>query len=469
MPTSPKTRMIVPLVVACAYFMENFDGTVITTALPAMAVSLHASAVNASVGITAYMLAVAVCIPMSGWAADRYGNRSVFRLAIVVFMLASAWCATATRLDAFVAARVLQGIGGAMMVPVGRLIVLRSVDKKEFVRAMSIVTVPGVIGQVLGPPVGGFLANYLSWRWIFYVNIPVGLIGVVLVSILIDNVRSDSRRSFDWWGALLVAIALGCLVLGLDKVTVGGSTLTCMTIFSIALVSGVLAVRHLRRCGEPLLELSLLRVSTFATAIAGGASFRMSAAAMGFLLPLLLQIGFGMNAFNAGILMFFSAMGAFLMKAMSPPILRRFGFRHVLLVNGCLSAISIFLCVLLEASTPWVVMAAVLLVGGVVRSLQFASLNTVVYADVPPPLASAATSFASMVQPLASGAGVAFSALLLRLFSTAGGAHAAGQFEIRVALGAAALVVLLGTMPFRRLAGDAGAALSGHGLAARPE
>jgi EmrB/QacA subfamily drug resistance transporter len=394
-------RTIVPLVVACAYFMENFDGTVITTALPAMAVSLHASAVNVSAGITAYLLAVAVCIPMSGWAADRYGNRSVFRLAIVLFLLASALCATATRLDMFIASRVLQGIGGAMMVPVGRLIILRSVSKTEFVRAMSIVTVPGVVGQVLGPPVGGFLANYLSWRWIFYVNIPVGLIGVVLVSILIDNVRSDDRRSFDWWGAALVAVALGCLILGLEKVTVGGETFVCVAIFVAALIFGVAAFRHMRRCREPLLDLSLMRVSTFATAIAGGASFRMAAAAMSFLLPLLLQLGFGMNAFRAGVLMFFSAFGAFLMKAMSPPILRRFGFRHVLLVNGCLSAASIFLCLLLEASTPWVVMAAVLLVGGVVRSLQFAALNTVVYADVPPSQASAATSFASMVQPLA--------------------------------------------------------------------
>lgn len=469
MPRQPKPPMIVPLVVACAYFMENFDGTVITTALPTMARAFHVSAASASAGITAYMLAVSVCIPMSGWAADRYGSRTVFRAAIVVFMLASIGCAMATRLDAFVVARVLQGAGGAMMVPVGRLIVLRSVDKTAFVRAMSLVTVPGVVGQVLGPPVGGFLTNYLSWRWIFYINIPIGLLGVCLVSLLIDNVRSDSVRKFDWRGALLAAIGLGCLTIGLGRMAAGGAWLPCLAIFMCAAASGAWTVRHMRRCEAPLLELSLLRISTFATAIVGGASFRMAAAAMSFLLPLLLQISFGMSAFASGVLMFFSALGAFLMKASSPPILRRFGFRHVLLVNGLLSAASIFACLLLNVSTPWALIAVVLLVGGFVRSLQFAALNTIVYADVPPLFASAATSFASMLQPLASGAGVAVSAVLLRLCSATGGGPSPGPFDIRVALGVAGVIVLAGTLPFRRLAHDAGGELSGHALSAKSE
>lgn len=300
-------------------------------------------------------------------------------------------------------------------------------------------------------------------------NIPIGLLGVCLVSILIDNVRSDTCRSFDWSGALLAAVALGCLTIGLDRVAAGGAALPCLAIFALAVAFGAWAVHHMRRCGEPLLELALLRIPTFATAIAGGASFRMAAAAIGFLLPLLLQIGFGMGPFAAGVLVFFSALGAFLMKASSPPILRRFGFRHVLLVNGCLSAASIFACLLLGVLTPWVVMAAVLLAGGFVRSLQFAALNTVVYADVPPSLASAATSFASMVQPLASGAGVAVSAVLLRLFSVTGGTHAPDRIDIRVALGAAGLIALVGTLPFRSLAHDAGGELSGHGLSANPE
>jgi EmrB/QacA subfamily drug resistance transporter len=469
MPPPTKASMAVPLVVACAYFMENFDGTVIATALPAMAHSFGQSAAAVSVGITAYMLAVAVCIPMSGWAADRYGSRSVFRAAIIVFVLASVGCAMASRLDMFVASRVVQGIGGAMMVPVGRLIVLRSVDRTSFVRAMSMVTVPGVIGQVLAPPVGGFFASYLSWRWIFYMNIPVGVIGVCFVSVLIDNVRSDSCRKFDWSGAVLAAVALGCLTIGLDRIAAGGAWIPCIAIFAVALAFGAWAVHHMRRSREPLLELSLLRITTFAVAIAGGASFRMAAAAIGFLLPLLLQIGFGMAAFPAGVLVFFSALGAFLMKASSPPILRRFGFRRVLLANGVLSAVSIFVCVLLDVSTPWAVMAVVLLAGGFVRSLQFAALNTVVYADVPPMLASAATSFASMVQPLASGAGVAVSAMLLRLFATVGPTHMPDRFDIDIALGAAGLIAILGTLPFRKLARDAGGELSGHGLRAKAE
>jgi EmrB/QacA subfamily drug resistance transporter len=461
--------MIVPLVVACAYFMENFDGTVITTALPAMAHSFHASAAALSIGITAYMISIAVCIPMSGWVVDRYGSRTVFRAAILVFALASAWCGLATRLDEFVAARVLQGIGGAMMVPVGRLIILRSVNKAEFVRAMSMVTIPGVVGQVLGPPVGGFFATYLTWRWIFYVNIPISVVGIILVGIYIDNIRSDNCPKFDWGGAVIAGFALGCVTGGLDMLAARQATAPSIGVLVLGALFSIWSVRHMRRRSAPLLELSLLRITTFATGITGGFSFRMAAAAIGFLLPLLLQIGFGMAPFTSGVLVFFSALGAFMMKASAPPILRRFGFRRVLLGNGLLSAISIFVCLLFQATTPLVLIAAVLLAGGFARSLQFAALNTVVYAEVPPPRASSATSFASMVQPLASGAGVAISAVLLQWSSAGKASHALGPGDIRIALAAAGLIALLGTLPFRRLSADAGGELSGHHLTAKPE
>jgi EmrB/QacA subfamily drug resistance transporter len=456
-------RAIVPLIVASAYFMENFDGTVITTALPSIARSFASSATAASAGITAYMFAVAIFIPVSGWLADRYGSKRVFRAAIALFTLASMLCGVSRGLFEFTAARALQGVSGAMMLPVGRLIVLRSTSRAEYVRAMSLVTMPGVVGQIMGPLLGGFFAGYLTWRWIFFVNLPIGLLGVCLVTLMMEEHAAQARSQFDWRGACLVGVAVGCLISGLSVMASSPGMLLAVLLFAVGLAAAVGAMRHLGTCRHPLLELRLFGIATFARGAWGTFLFRLAAAAFGFVLPLLLQLVLGMKPFVAGVLVFGSAIGAFAMKGMAPPVLRRFGFRSVLLFNGVLSALSILACLGFGLATPMLLIAGILLAGGFTRSLQFAALNAVVYADVEPPSMSAATSFASMLQPLASAAGIAASALLLRVSAGGGAVHQTlSTFDMRITLLAIGTIALGAAWPFLAMSHAAGAELSGR-------
>ena len=457
--------MIVPLIVACALFMENLDGTVITTALPAMALSFGVSPIQLSLGVTAYMLSLAVFVPVSGWVADRFGARIVFRLAILVFVAGSVLCGLSNGVLEFSAARVLQGIGGAMMVPVGRLIMIRSVEKAELVRAMAYLTVPALIGPVLGPPVGGFITTYVSWRWIFFLNVPIGILGIVLVTAFIENYREAETWPFDWLGFLLIGSCLTCLMYDFDLVGhPGESGLKVWVLLGVGVASGALVFVHSKHRLHPLLDLRLLDIATFAKTTAGGSIFRMSAGAVPFLLPLLLQVGFGMSAFASGLLTFASAVGSFTMKIATRPILRRFGFRTVLIGNGIISAASIAVCGLFEAATPTVLVFLVLLAGGFFRSLQYTSLNTLSFADIGPSQLSGATSVSSMMQQLSNGMGIALGAVLLNaalaLRGVSSEALAAG--DISVSFACAAALSLLSLLFFRQLAADAGAEISGH-------
>jgi len=462
MTTFSSRSKIIPLVVSCAYFMENFDGTVIATALPSMARSFSTSAPATSIGITAYMLTVAMFIPPSGWLADRYGCRTVFRGAIGLFTLASLLCALSHTLVEFTAARALQGIGGAMMVPVGRLIVLRATDRAEYMRAMAWVTMPGVVGQMAGPVVGGFFATYLGWRWIFYINLPMGLLGMLLVSFLIDNRRGFDLARFDWRGACMVGAAAGCLVCGLSFATSQQGAMRALPLLACGILAGVSALRHLRSNVGGVLDLRLFALPTFARAASGNMLFRASASGFSFLLPLVLQIGLGMSAFASGLLVLASSLGAFLMKAYAPPVLRRFGFRGVLLYNGIVCAASMFTCALFGLDTPRWTMGAILFVGGFARSLQFAALNTVVYADVEPQRMSAATSFASMLQPLASACGITASAVVLRVVGGAAAHAGLPLFGLRITLLGVSALALCAAWPFLGMAQTAGSAMSGR-------
>src|SRR5258706_12979232 len=297
-------RAIVPLIVASAYFMENFDGTLITTGLPSIARSFSSRAAAASAGITAYMFAVAIFIPVSGWLADRYGSKTVFRAAIGLFTLASMLCGVSAPLPEFTVARALQGVSGAMMLPVGRLIVLRSTSRAGYVRAMSLVTMPGVVGQIMGPLLGGFFASYMTWRWIFFVNLPIGVLGVALVTLLMDEATREQRSQFDWRGACLVGVAVGCLISSLSMMASSPEMSVAAPLLVAGLVSAVLAVRHLRTCRHPLLELRLLQTPTFARGACGTFLFRLAAAAFCFVLPLLLQVELRMQPFASGALVF---------------------------------------------------------------------------------------------------------------------------------------------------------------------
>jgi EmrB/QacA subfamily drug resistance transporter len=464
---APEGReLLVALIVAGALFMELLDGTVIATALPQMAVSFHENPVNLSIGISAFLITLAIFIPASGWMADRFGSKTVFGSAIVIFTVASVLCGSSNTLWEFTAARVLQGLGGAMMVPVGRLVVLRSSDKRDLIRNTQFITTPGLIAPVLGPPLGGFITTFANWRWIFYLNVPIGIAGLVLVALYMTNQRAAEHQRFDWLGFALCGTGLAALIFGLDQFGrpnvdfVAASTLT-----GGGLVVCALAVLHLRRDPYPLLDLSLFRIPTFSSAtLVAGSCFRIVIGSTPFLWPLLFQVGFGMSAFLSGLVIVSCAVGDLAMKVYTVRIMRRFGFRRTLFVNGILASIAVLACALFTRSTPIVVIVAVLFVIGLSRSVQFGSFNALAYADIAPQQMSAATSLGMTIQQISFGIGIAFGAVVLHgaaaLRGEGAGTLAIADFQI--AFVAVALIAFVSALSFGRLDPYAGAHVSGH-------
>ena len=458
---------VIALTVACALFMENLDGTVIATALPQIAESFAVSPVHLSLAITSYLLSVAIFIPASGWTADRFGARTVFLAAIAVFMLGSILCGLSGSIAELTGARILQGIGGAMMVPIGRLVLLRNVTKADMVRAMSYLTVPALLGPVLGPPVGGFIVTYASWRWIFFLNVPIGILGLVLVSILIENHKEPETPPFDLVGFLLSAVALVGVMSGFEAIGRGGVPLAvAVLLVAIGLAAAMLYLRHAGRHPNPIIDLLLFRIPTFAIAVGGGALFRIGIGALPFLLPLLLQLGFGMTAFASGMLTFASALGALAMKITARPILRRWGFRNVMIGNALISSAFLLSYAMFRPGMPSSLILVLLLAGGFFRSLQFTSTNTLAFADVPPTRISRATSMTSTAQQLSISMGVALGATLLHLTLLWHGTSELTATDFWPAFVAIALISSSSVFVYARLAPDAGAEVSGRMLIA---
>ena len=404
-------QRLIPLIVATALFMENMDSTVIATSLPAIAADIGTSPLTLKLAITSYLLSLAVFIPASGWTADRFGPRLVFASAVGVFMVGSIGCALSQSVTHFVIARIVQGLGGAMMTPVGRLVLLRSVDKSALVNAMAWVTVPALIGPVIGPPLGGFITTYFSWHWIFLINIPIGLLGIFLALKYIDPIKSEDPERFDLYGLMLAGIGLAGIAFGLS---VAGLNLLPWTVVAalvgVGSISMTLYVMHARRTGSPVLDFSLLRMPTLRAAIIGGFMFRLGIGALPFLLPLLMQVGFGLSPFQSGLVTFASAVGAMGMKTLAARLIRTFGFRNLMTVNALISTIFLAACALFTVHTPLLLIMIILVVGGFFRSLEFTAINTVAYAEVEPAQMSRATTLVSVNQQLAISAGVAVGA-----------------------------------------------------------
>jgi EmrB/QacA subfamily drug resistance transporter len=455
-----KRDLLVPLIVAVALFMENMDSTVIATSLPAIAADIGTSPLALKLAVTSYLLSLAVFIPMSGWTADRFGARKVFATAIAVFVAGSIGCALSGSLTDFVIARIVQGMGGAMMTPVGRLVLVRSVDKRALVDAMALVSMPAMIGPIIGPPLGGFITTYASWHWIFIINVPIGLLGIVLALRYIEDVRMPMRDPFDPAGMVLAAmsvagIAFGCSVLGVGVVPWP----LAATLIAIGAITFAFYLRHARKVPAPVLDFSLLALPTFRASLFGAFLFRMGIGALPFLLPLLLQVGFHFTPFESGLTAFSSTLGAFFMKTLASRVLKRFGFRPVLTVNAVVSAAFLGACAWFSATTPFAVMVAVLLVGGFFRSLQFTSTNVLAYAQVDQQRMSRATALAAVGQQLSLSAGVALggAAVELTVWSKGGAAITAGDFPPAFLLVAA--ISALSVFIFARLPPDAGAEL----------
>jgi EmrB/QacA subfamily drug resistance transporter len=407
-----------------------------------------------------------VFIPISGWTADRFGARRVFSLAIVVFTLGSIGCGLANSLSALVAARIVQGMGGALMVPVGRLVLLRTVEKSDLVRAMSYVSVPALIGPVMGPPLGGFIVTYWSWRWIFFINIPIGVLGIVLVNLLVGDLKDAGRRPFDLGGFALTGVGLAALAFGFENIGRGAlPSLIVAVLLFVGAGCAVLYVRHARRVAYPIIDLKLFQIPTYAAASIGGFLFRMGLGALPFLLPLMLQVGFGLDALSSGLLTFASAAGAMTMKMTAARIIRTLGFRTVLVADAVISALFLFGYSLFRPDTPHLVIFLALLAGGFFRSLQMTGINTLSYADVPPAMLSRATSLTSMAQQLSQTAGVAAGAMLLQVMLALRGGTALTAADFYPAFVGAAVISLLSVTLFFRMSPDAGAEVSGRPVA----
>ena len=407
-------RVIVPLIVACALFMQNLDSTALATALPSIADSLHETPLRLHLVITSFMLSLAAFLPVSGWVADRFGARTIFRLAIAIFTLASIACGLTNSFETLLLARVVQGAGGAMMVPVCRLILVRSVAKSELISAMALMGMPALIGPIIGPLLAGVLITVASWRWIFWMNVPIGILGIILVSIFIEDVREPDVKRFDWRGFALSSLGLCGTLFGLDALSTHHSA---DPVAIAALVSGLIAmalyVFHARRVDNPILDLRLLKFPTFRVSVTGGSFFRIGVGAVPFLLPLMMQQGFGYSPIESGFITFVSAAGSFGMRTMSKQVLRRFGFRKVLMWNTLIASFFMALCGLFSPDSSRAFMMTIIFLGGVFRSLQFTALNTIAFAEIEGPLMSQATSFSQMAQRLSLSFGVAISAFVL--------------------------------------------------------
>jgi len=457
------TGRAAPLIVAISLFMENMDSTVIATSLPAIARDIGTNPLALKLAITSYLLSLAIFIPASGWTADRFGARNVFRLAIAVFVLGSIGCALSQSIEQFVVARTFQGIGGAMMTPVGRLIIVRSIDKEALLNAMSLLTVPALIGPICGPPLGGFITTYASWHWIFIINVPIGLLGIALATRFIPNIRTEYPYPFDLVGFILSGLGIGGLAFGLSVMGLAFLPNSVVAaLLGVGAVCSLAYVYYARRAPAPILDLNLLKLPTFRATIYGGFLFRLGIGALPFLLPLLLQIGFNLSPFQSGMITFTGALGSMFMKAAAVIVLKRVGYRNVLLYNSFISAAFLAACATFLPGIPFAFMIGVLLIGGFFRSLQFTSINTLAYAEIEPPLMSRATSMVAAAQQISISTGVAVGALVVEftLRLKHGAAMSAADFPpafliVGALTATAALIFVL-------LSPDAGAQLSGR-------
>jgi EmrB/QacA subfamily drug resistance transporter len=456
-------RMLIPLIVACGLFMENLDSTVLSTSLPAIAADLHVAPVSLKLALTSYLLSLAVFIPISGWAADKYGARTVFMGAIAVFTGGSMLCSLAHSLPEFVLYRIVQGLGGAMMVPVGRLVLLRSVTKSEMISALAWLTVPALLGPMLGPPLGGFITTYLHWRWIFYINLPMGALGLALTWKFIANIREPDVPPLDRRGFALSSLGLSAFVSGLAILGENAGSLAAGSGLAAAGIAVCAAyVWHARRTENPVIDLRLLEVQTFRAGVLGASLFRIGVGAVPFLLPLMLQLSFGLTPFQSGLLTFSAAIGALVMKASAAPIIRALGFRRVLIVNAIISAAFMAVNGFFTAATPHALMFALLLAGGFFRSLEFTAINALAYADIPQARMSRATSFASVTQQVALSLGVAIGALILQGAQALRGEAYISQEDFAIAFWIVAAIGALSVISFLRLPQGAGKELAGR-------
>lgn len=458
---APNFRVIA-MIVASAMLMENVDATVLATALPTMARDFGVDAPAMSIALTSYLLSLAIFIPASGRMADSFGSRTVFRSAIAVFVVGSILCAFAPTLPFLVLARLLQGIGGAMMMPVGRLVLMRSVDRKDMVSAMSWLLVPALIGPIVGPPLGGFIVTYLDWRWIFYINVPIGIIGMIFVSIYIDEVKGKAAGPFDTIGFILSGISLGSLLFGFELSSHEGRGSLAIFLIATGLLFGIAYLRHARKHPAPIMDFSLMKVPSFGTSVIAGSLTRITQGAQPFLLPLLFQIGFGLSAAAAGQIVISTALGALFMKPLARAVFRRVGFRKSLVINGILGTIGYGLCAAFRPDWPMPLIFIALVLSAFFMSFQFTAYNTIAYDEIGQDRMSSATSFYTTFQQLMLSLGICIGALALHGSMAFNGVETPELGDFSAAFIIVALISICATFWNLRFSPTAGEEISGY-------
>ncbi|MBY3274846.1 MFS transporter [Rhizobium laguerreae] len=461
---SGRQAKIVALVVAVSFFMQILDGTIVTTSLPQMAASFGVQPVSMSIGITVYMLTMAAFIPLSGWLGDRFGARRIFLMSIAVFTGASLFCGLSGSLAEFVLWRAVQGAGSALMTPVGRIIVLKNARKSELVQAIALITRPALTAPVIGPVLGGFITTYASWHWNFLINIPIGILGIALVLRFVPEQRETNPSRLDLAGFVLSAAGLTFLLAALElSVKWDGGLLPIISMLAAGIVLSVMATRHFLAVDNPLLDLSAFRIQTFSmSTLSAGTACRMAINATPFLLPLLFQLGFGLSSIAAGTYLLVYFLGNFSMKAVTTPLLRLFGFRTVLGVNGLIAALSIVGCGFLSPQTPPFFIHALLFLAGLSRSMEFTALNTLAFADIGPAQRSSASTLSSMLQQVSMLLGVAVAAAVLNIASALRGADNPVLADFRWAFIVVGVIGVVSSLRFLQLPAEAGAEVSGH-------
>ncbi|MHB1110827.1 MAG: MFS transporter [Devosia sp.] len=460
---------ITPLILAVALFMEQMDSTVIATSLPAIAADIGAEPISLKLALTAYFVALAIFIPLSGWMADRFGARWVFRVAIGIFVLGSICCAFSFSLESFVGSRFLQGIGSSMMTPVARLVLIRATPRNELVAAMAWLTVPALIGPITGPPLGGFLTTYLSWQWIFWINVPIGIVGIIFATIFLPRIETRNPRPVDFPGFALAGTAFSGIIFGLSVISLPAiPTVAGYISVFVGLVSGFAYYRHTRRTAFPLLDPSLFRHQLFRSAIIGGSLFRIGIGAFPFLLPLMLQLTFGLTPFESGMITFVAAIGAISSKFVAERVYTAIGFPRVLMLSAATGCVFLAVNGLFYPDTPHLYLYLSLLVGGVVRSIFFTGVNALGYADIEEHEASQATAITAVSQQLSIAFGVALAGGVLEFSSSLSGGEL-GLNDFHMAWFIVSGVALLSALPFLRLPPDAGSHVSGHRVRPLPK
>jgi EmrB/QacA subfamily drug resistance transporter len=462
MTDTSNAKSYLPWLVATALFMEQLDATIVNTAIPSIAASLQVTPLSLKSVVTCYILSLAVGIPVSGWMADRFGTRRVIGIAIAIFTIASVLCGLAVNAQMMVVARLLQGLGGAMMMPVGRLVLLRSVARKDMVNAMSWLLVPALIGPILGPPVGGLIVTYLDWRWIFYINVPIGIIGMIFVSIFIDEVKGKAAGPFDTLGFILSGISLGSMLFGFELSSHEGQGSFSIFLIAIGLLIGIAYLRHARKHPAPIMDFSLMKVPSFGTSVIAGSLTRITQGAQPFLLPLLFQIGFGLSAAAAGQIVISTALGALFMKPLAKAVFRRVGFRRSLIINGILGTIGYGLCAAFRPDWPMPLIFIALVLSAFFMSFQFTAYNTIAYDEISQDRMSSATSFYTTFQQLMLSLGICIGALALHASMAFNGVETPELGDFSTAFIVVAIISISATIWNLRFSPTAGEEISGY-------